>query len=91
MQNLAGSPDKRNIRGRDDDEYVRVESENELEEEPQIRNKKDIPRGTPVKLAKPASFGSAHQENVGRNTNPAGYEEDQRRTSVPRNQRKERI
>ena len=44
-----------------------MESENELEEEPQIRNKNEIPRGTPVKLA--------NKENVGRNVNPAGYEQ----------------
>jgi len=85
MPNITESPDKRNLRGRDDDKYVRVKSKNELEEEPQIRNKDDIPRGNPVKLAKFAGFGPANKEKGGLNMDPAGYEEDQRRASAGRN------
>jgi len=67
-QNVHGhklaSPNKRIMGGRDDDEYVRVESGDEQEEDPQIRNKNDIPRGTPIKAQKPA------YHNVAENTVP---------------------
>jgi len=71
--------------GRDDDEYVRVESADEEEDEPHIKNKNEIPRGTPVKANKPAAFGSANK-NVASHHPLTGYDEN-KRDSV-RNQRK---